>query len=57
MLHLIKFEKIIQDSKIAHLFDNHCNAKVQVLYMSAKDFAECLDLTEERKTYLKRYFT
>lgn len=52
-----RFMKIIQASGMAHLFDNNCNAGIEVKYMSAKDFAACLDMSQAKKDYLKRYFT
>jgi len=45
------------NKQLAHLFDNNCNAGIEVKYMSAKDFAACLDMPQEKKDYLKRYFT
>ena len=51
------FMHIIRNSGIPHLFDNNCNAGIYVQYLSAKDFADCLDIPQARKDYLKRYFT
>ena len=51
------FMHIIRNSEIPHLFDNNCNAGIYVQYLSAKDFADCLDMPQTKKDYLKRYFT
>jgi len=51
------FMHIIRNSEIPHLFDNNCNAGIYVQYLSAKDFADCLDMPQAKKDYLKRYFT
>ena len=50
------FIKTMQDCEIPWLFDNNCNAGVQVVYLSAKQFADAIDMTDARKEYLKRYY-
>jgi hypothetical protein len=51
------FMHIIRNSEIPHLFDNNCNAGIYVQYLSAKDFADCLDMPQAKRDYLRRYFT
>ena len=51
------FMHIIRNSEIPHLFDNNCNAGIEVRYMSAKDFADSMDMPQAKRDYLKRYFT
>ena len=51
------FMDIIRRSEIPHLFDNNCNAGIQVVYMSAQAFADALDMPQVKRDYLKRYFT
>ena len=41
------FMHIICNSEIPHLFDNNCNAGIEVRYMSAKDFADSMDMSRE----------
>ena len=48
---------IIRRSEIPHLFDNNCNAGIQVVYMTAQAFADDLDMSQVKRAYLKRYFT
>ena len=50
------FIDVVMNSEIPHLFDNNCNSGIEVKYISAKDFAEAFEMTEDKKTYLKRYF-
>jgi hypothetical protein len=52
-----RFLDIIRNSKIPHLFDNNCNAGIQVVYMSAQTFADTLEMPQDKRDYLKRYFT
>ena len=52
-----RFMEIIQNSGIPHLFDNNCNAGIEVQYMSAKDFSDSLDIPQTKRNYLTRYFT
>lgn len=52
-----RFVDIIRYSEIPHLFNNNCNADIQVLYMSAQAFADSLDMPQVKRDYLKRYFT
>ena len=52
-----KFIGIIHDSDIPSLFTNHCHADFRIQYLSAKEFADDLDMTAEKRDYLKRYFT
>ena len=51
-----KFIKVVNESKIPDLFNKNCKASIEVKYMSAKDFADSIDVSEKRKDYLKRYF-
>jgi hypothetical protein len=52
-----QFIEIIRSSDIPALFTNHCQADFQVQYLSAKEFADDLEMTTEKRDYLKRYFT
>ena len=52
-----RFMHIIRSSEIPHLFDNNCNAGIEVRYMSAKDFADSMDMSQAKRDYLRRYFT
>ena len=52
-----RFIEIICSSDIPVLFTNHCQADFQVQYLSAKEFADDLDMPTEKRDYLKRYFT
>jgi hypothetical protein len=47
---------LLQKSDIPRLFDNNCNAGIDVQYMSAKDFAAGVVMPQAKKEYLKRYF-
>ena len=50
------FIDIINRSEITHLFDNNCNAGIEVKYVSAKQFSEEIEMSEDKRNYLKRYF-
>ena len=52
-----RFIEIIRSSDIPALFMNHCQADFHVQYLSAKEFADDLDMIAEKRDYLKRYFT
>lgn len=52
-----QFIEIVKNSEIPRLFDNNCNAGIEVIYLSAKEFADGLDMPQAKKNYLKRYFT
>ena len=51
-----RFTDIIMNSKIPHLFYNNCNAGIEVKYITAKAFADNLDMTNIKREYLRRYF-
>lgn len=51
------FSEIIKNSEIPHLFDNNCNAGIEIKYVSAKDFADAIEMPEVKRNYLKRYFS
>ena len=51
-----QFIDLIRSSEIPHLFENNCNAKFEVKYIPAKEFAGTLDMLPEKYDYLKRYF-
>lgn len=51
-----QFIDIIQRSGIPRLFDNNCDAGIEVKYISAKDFAGSLNMSREKSVYLRRYF-
>ena len=50
------FIDIINQSEIPHLFDNNCNAGIEVKYVSAKEFADEIEMPKDKREYLKRYF-
>ena len=50
------FIDVIKNSEISRLFDNNCNAGIEVKYISAKQFADSLDMSQDKREYLKRYF-
>lgn len=50
------FIDIVMNSEILHLFDNNCNSGIEVKYITAKTFADSLDMTDTKRKYLKRYF-
>ena len=51
------FITLIQKSDIPRLFVNNCNAGIDVKYLSAKDFATGVVMSQAKNEYLKRYFT
>ncbi len=51
-----RFIEIIYSSGIPELFDRNCGAGIKLEYMSAQMFSNCLDMPEEKRTYLSRYF-
>ena len=50
------FRDIIKESEIPHLFDNNCNVGLEIQYVSAKQFANVIEMPEDKCEYLKRYF-
>lgn len=46
-----RFIEIIRSSGIPALFANHCQADFQVQYLSAKEFADDLEMTTEKRDY------
>ena len=50
------FIDVIKNSDIPRLFDNNCNVGIEVKYISAKQFADSLDMSQDKREYLKRYF-
>ena len=50
------FIDIIMNSKIPNLFKTNCNSGIEVKYITAKTFADNLDMTDTKRKYLKRYF-
>ena len=42
--------------QIPRIFDNNCNSGIQIEYLSAKQFAEMIEMSESKRTYLKRYY-
>lgn len=51
------FCEIIRKSEIPHLFDNNCNAGIEIRYVSAKEFADAIEMPKGKRDYLKRYFS
>ena len=51
-----EFKKIIKNSQIPKLFDNNCNAGIEVKYMSAQKFAQAITMSNNKRKYLERYF-
>jgi hypothetical protein len=50
------FIDVIMNSEIPHLFDNNCNSGIEVKFITAKAFADSLDMTDIKRKYLNRYF-
>ena len=46
-----------EQSEIPHLFDNNCNAGIEIRYVSAKEFADAIEMPKGKRDYLKRYFS
>lgn len=51
-----RFLSIVNCDDVTGLFRDHCNATIRVHYLSAKDFAGCLKITDAKRKYLERYF-
>ena len=43
------FIDIINRSEIPHLFDNNCNAGIEIKYVSAKQFSEEIEMSEDKR--------
>ena len=50
------FIDVVINSEIPHLFDNNCNSGIELQYITAKTFADSLDIADTKRKYLKRYF-
>lgn len=50
------FIDVVMNSEIPHLFDNNCNSGIEVKYVTAKTFADSLEMADTKRKYLKRYF-
>lgn len=50
------FIDIIKQSKIPELFKSNCKAEFELKYVSAKQFADEIEMSEDKREYLKRYF-
>lgn len=51
-----RFLAIVNTGEIVELFREQCNVEIRIQYLSAREFAACLDMTDAKKKYLKRYF-
>lgn len=51
------FIDIIRHSEIPLLFDNNCNARIEIKYVSAKQFAYAIEMPKDKRDYLRRYFS
>ena len=51
------FRDTMKHCEIPWVFDNNCNAGVRIEYISAKDFANSLDMSDDKREYLKRYYS
>lgn len=51
-----RFIDVVMNSEIPHLFDHNCNSGIEVKYITAKTFADSLDMPDTKRKYLKRYF-
>lgn len=49
------FLEIIQNSGLHEIFREDCGVDFHIKYMTAAEFIDCLEKTEEEKEYLKRY--
>ena len=43
--------------EIPWLFDNNCNSGIEIKYLSAKSFADAIDMTDAKRDYLRRYYS
>lgn len=50
------FIDVIKNSEIPHLFEKNCNSGIEVKFITAKAFADNLDMDDIKRKYLKRYF-
>lgn len=51
-----KFKEVIEKAGIQKLFKNECGVdKLSIKYLSATEFAKCIKMSDEKKSYLKRY--
>ena len=51
------FRDTMKHCEIPWVFDNNCNSGVRIEYISAKDFANSLDMSDDKREYLKRYYS
>ena len=51
------FRDTMLHCEIPWVFDNNCNAGIRIEYVSAKDFANSLDMSDDKRDYLKRYYS
>ena len=52
-----EFIEIIRECCIPEMFARDCGVELKVQYLSAKDFADSMDMSQAKRDYLKRYFT
>ena len=50
------FRETMIQCEIPWIFDNNSSAAVRIEYMSAKDFARTLVMSDDKREYLKRYY-
>ena len=51
------FRDTMRHCEIPWVFDNNCNAGIRIEYISAKDFANSLDMSDDKREYFKRYYS
>jgi hypothetical protein len=52
-----EFIAVIRGCGIPEMFARDCGVKLKVQYISAKEFADSVDMPQVKRDYLKRYFT
>ena len=51
------FIDTMKHCEIPWVFDNNCNSGIEVEYLSAKKFADAIDMTDAKRDYLRRYYS
>ena len=51
------FIDTMKHCEIPWIFDNNCNSGIEIEYLSAKSFADAIDMTDAKREYLKRYYS
>ena len=51
------FIDTMKHCEIPWVFDNNCNSGIEIEYLSAKSFADAIDMTDAKRDYLRRYYS